>query len=470
MLGYRSLVLSLLALSVLLGACERASLPFGLDPTAEASATAERDAPAASPAPTERRLPEVPLESLDGMQLSLWHAFPSPLAELLNAQVAGFNGDNPWGIAVRAEKQADYPALFEATSSALSGTSPPSVVATLPEHIRAWAADGEVTDLAPYFSDPENGYTREEQADFPAPFLDQDRRGEQLLAMPAQRTARLLFYNETWGRLLDFSGPPLSAADFTRQACAANTSFHRDSDLGNDGYGGWIVDTDYQSVLAWIYAHGGGVYAGDEYTFETEQNRAALEYIKKLYDSNCAWLSTAPTTYDQFAQRSALFATGDLSELDAQAEAFARASADTTADRWTVIAFPGEEDPAIVAYGPSYAALRSTPEGELAAWLFIRWLLEPERQAQWVRVSGLFPLRMSSLASLSDFSSTHPQWGAAVELLDAARPVPPVASWRTMKYVLGDGTNHLFRVDLPSSQIPSVLEEMDDTAEELAGR
>jgi ABC-type glycerol-3-phosphate transport system substrate-binding protein len=228
----------------------------------------------------------VPLESLEGIQLTFWHAFPSPLTELLNAQVAKFNGDNPWGITVRAEKQANYPDLFEATSSALSTPVRPAVVAALPEHIRAWEAEGEVADLDPYFSDPENGYTPEEQADFPAAFLAQDRLGERLLGMPAQRSARLLFYNETWGRLLDFSGPPLSAADFTRQACAANASFHRDSDQGNDGYGGWIVDTDYQSVLAWIYANEGLSTA----TTDTLSIR-----IRTRRHSNTSRNSTTPT-------------------------------------------------------------------------------------------------------------------------------------------------------------------------------
>jgi len=470
MTGRRVLVSLLLALCWLLSACQRASLPFGADSTAQASATPRQSTATPSPAPTERLLPDVPLESLKGTQLTVWHAFPSPVAELLNAQVAQFNGQNPWGITVRAQSQGEYPALFDATTAALVAGDHPDIVATLPEHIFAWDADGLVADLAPYFSDSEVGYTAEQQADFPAAFLAQDRLGEKLLALPAERSARLLFYNETWGRLLDFAGPPLSADDFRKQACAANASFRRDSDLTNDGFGGWIVDSDYQSVLAWIYANGGGVYTDGKFTFATNQNQAALEFIKKLYDSNCAWISAEPATYDQFARRLALFTTGDLSELDAQSQAFARASGDTSNDRWTVMAFPGGQEPAIVAYGPSYAALKSTPERELAAWLFIRWLLDPQRQAQWVRVNGLFPLRSSALDSLADYSSAHPQWEAAVKLLDQARVAPQAASWRTIKYVLGDGTNYIFRVNLPLSQVPGVLREMDSTAVELAGK
>jgi multiple sugar transport system substrate-binding protein len=460
----------LLALSLLLAACDRASLPFRPDPTAGPSSTPRPSAIASTPVATERPLPDVPLDSLKGTQLTIWHAFPSPVAELLNAQVTQFNRENPWGISVRAEPQADYPSLFNETTSALAGDDHPDLVAALPEHIRAWNDDELVVDLGPYFADPQNGYTAEEQADFPAAFLEQDRDGEQLLALPAERSARLLFYNQTWGRLLDFAGPPLSPADFTKQACAGNNSFHLDSDQANDGYGGWIVDSDYQSVLAWIYASGGGVYEDGKYTFQTDHNQIALEFIKGLYDRRCAWVSSASETYDQFARRLALFSTGDLSELDAQAEAFARTSADTSDDKWTVAAFPGAEAPAIVAYGPSYAVFKSTSERELAAWLFLRWVLEPARQQQWVRVTGLFPLRSSELPLLTDYSSTHPQWQAAVELLPGARAVPPASSWRTMKYVLGDGTEHIFRVDLPITAIPSVLEEMDFTALELGGQ
>jgi ABC-type glycerol-3-phosphate transport system substrate-binding protein len=469
MSGRRPALPLALVLSLLLGGCQRASLPFGSEPTATASPTPRDTAIAATPTEA-RRLPHVALEALDGTQLKLWHAFPPPVAELLNAQIAQFNLENPWGVSVRATSHPEYSSLFDATTLALSEQDGPDLVAALPEHIRAWDGDGLVADLEPYFADREHGYTAEQQQDFPPAFLDQDRDGGRLLALPAQRSARLLFYNETWGRLLDFPGQPQTPTDFTRQACAANRSFKRDSDQANDGFGGWIVDTDYQSVLAWILANGGSVHADAGYTFQTEANQAALEFIKGLYDSSCAWITSEPLAYNQFARRLALFSTGDLSELDAQAEAFARAPADTSGDQWTVAAFPGAQEPAIVTYGPSYAVFKSAAETELAAWLFVRWLLEPGRQAPWVRATGLFPLRSSALPFLEDYSSAHPQWQEAVALLENARPVPPLASWRTMKYVLGDGANSIFRVDLPVTQIPSVLEEMDETAVELEGQ
>ena len=62
------------------------------------------------------------------------------------------------------------------------------------------------------------------------------------------------------------------------------------------------------------------------------------------------------------------------------------------ADTWTVLGFPGPDQTGVVIYGSSYVVLKSTPQQQLASWLFVRWLLSPENQMKWVEVTGLFPL------------------------------------------------------------------------------
>ena len=171
------------------------------------------------------------------------------------------------------------------------------------------------------------------------------------------------------------------ADEFRQQACAANASFLKDADPKNDGYGGWIVDTDWQTTYSWLLAFGGGVADGSSYGLRTDPNLAALQFIKGLFDSHCAWLSTEPTPFDSFARRSALFISGDLAELPTEMESMKSLK---NSDEWTVLPFPGPQASGLVAYGPSYTVLKSTPEKQLAAWLFARWLLSPESQAQWV--------------------------------------------------------------------------------------
>jgi multiple sugar transport system substrate-binding protein len=136
-------------------------------------------------------------------------------------------------------------------------------------------------------------------------------------------------------------------------------------------------------------------------------------------------------------------------------------------DEWTVIPFPGAQASVLVAYGPSYSVLRSTPEKQLAAWLFVRWLLSPESQSQWVEATGLFPLRNSVLGMIQPYRQASPQWDAAIGYLSLAKSVPQLASWRKVRYVLQDGMTVFFQTNQPVDQLPAVLDEMDSMAQEL---
>jgi ABC-type glycerol-3-phosphate transport system substrate-binding protein len=121
----------------------------------------------------------------------------------------------------------------------------------------------------------------------------------------------------------------------------------------------------------------------------------------------------------------------------------------------------------VVAYGPSYSVLKSTSARQLAAWLFARWLLSPESQSRWVEATGLFPLRNSVLGMIQPYRQASSQWDAAIGYLSLAQPVPQLASWRKVRYVLEDGMTVFFQAALPGDKLPSVLEEMDSMAQEL---
>ncbi len=228
----------------------------------------------------------------------------------------------------------DYPSLFDAVNSAIESGGTPDLVAALPEQTLAWDASGSVVDLTPYLNDPTWGLGSGGAADFPSVFWAQDKVAGKQLGVPAQRSARFLFYNKTWAHELGFDNPPSTADEFRQQACAANASFRSDSDPQNDGYGGWIVDTDWQTIYSWMLAFGGGVVdANGSYGFQTDPNLAALQFLKGLYDDNCAWLAVDPTNpkdishgpyFDQFAKRLALFVSGDLAEIPLAAESMSQ--------------------------------------------------------------------------------------------------------------------------------------------------
>ena len=424
-----------------------------------------------APTVTPMQTPSIGVDpaALGGVSLQVWHAFAGGADDIFANQVDQFNVINEWGIVVTQTGYGDYTTLFEAVNAAFKFGGTPDLVVSLPEQTLSWDASASVVNLSPYLSDPVWGLGSDVIADFPPAFWAalRDNLDAKQLGIPAQRSARFLFYNKTWARELGFENPPATADEFRQQACAANASSRTDASPQNDGYGGWIVDTDWQTTYSWMLAFGGGVVDGNAYGFRTDPNLAALQFLKGLYDENCAWISIEPTPFDSFARRSALFVSADLAGVAMVKESMSRLN---NADEWTLVPFPGTSGSVLVTYGPSFSVLKSSPEKQLAAWLFVRWMLSPENQAQWVEATGLFPLRNSILELVGQYRIALPQWEAAVADLSLAQGVPQLASWREVRYVLEDGAKIIFQTGIPVDQIPVVLTEMDSMAIEISDR
>lgn len=399
-------------------------------------------------------------DALAGLEIIVWHPWYGVEAGVFDLLVKDFNKNNTWGIKVSAESQINFTNMYENITAALPTAKKPDLVIALPEHALEWDADGVVADLTRYIEDPFYGM---DTSDIPAVFWNQDRAGARRVAIPAQRNARFLIWNKTWAKELGFSSSPNAPADFSKQACRAQQAMLKDESPQNDFMGGWLVDTEPMTAYAWILAFEGGVLEGNDYRFFTPKNIEAFKFLRELSEKSCAWQSeTDPIT--AFAAREALFITAGLEDLPGVARAFAGAN---STDTWEVIAFPGANEDTLIVYGSSYIILDSSEEENLAAWLFVRWLLENKQDARFVEATHLFPIRTSTIDLLSDYKKTHPQWAQAIELLQQGETQPQLASWRQVKTMLGDGFTHMYRVNVPSGQVAIILVQMESISREL---
>ena len=402
--------------------------------------------------------------SLNGVTIMVWHPWFGVEASLLETQVAKFNSSNEWGISVLTSSQSNYTELFNNVTGALAAPEKPNLVIGLPEHALYWDERNGVVDLTPYVTDPKWGLSEADIADFPSVFWKQDQVGVKRLGLPAERTTRLIFYNETWARELGFTAPPTTPEDFQKQACAANKALRANNDSKDDALGGWYVDADPMTPLSWMLAFGGGAQEGESYRFLTPGNIEAFRFVKTLFEAGCAWQSASAIPTDEFAARHALFISGSLEDFSAQSRALNTLA---SADQWTVLPFPGKASETVVVYGSSFIMLPSTEAEQLATWLFVRWMLSPENQADWVQTTGLFPLRNSTMTRVADYAATHPQWVDAVKLLPYGQGTPQLASWRQIRVALGDGFDFMFRINLPVGQVATILAQLDTAVKDL---
>jgi multiple sugar transport system substrate-binding protein/sn-glycerol 3-phosphate transport system substrate-binding protein len=454
-------VVLFLLFSLILSACQPPD-PEEPAPTPKPTAT---KVSAATKTPSVASRLGVEAEALDGLVVDVWHPWYGAPANLFQSQVDEFNNTNPWGIQVQTRSLQNYTELYEKTGAAVHGPDRPDVVIGLPEYAVEWHTQEAVLDLNPYVSDPLYGLSGTEIADFPSVFWEQDQVGDVRLGMPAQRTARFLLYNQTWAQELDFDDPPVTADEFKEQVCKANLSMRSDQDPGNDGKGGWLIDAHPITNLSWLLAFGGGAQEEQGFRFLRPENIEATRFVKSLVEDGCAWQTTSEVPLGNFVERLALFATASLEDLPDLARAFASAG---STDEWTVLPFPGAAGSALVIYGSSYILLESDDPDQLAAWLFVRWLLSPKNQADWVNSAGLFPLQASTMSLLTDYGAGHPGWAAAVDLLPQGRITPQLSAWRTVRVALGDGFSFMYRVDTPVGQVPAILAQLDAIVTDLS--
>ena len=448
-----------------------------VDLTAQA---ASHPAPTGTPTPfttsTPAPLPTSPINlqpaDLSGLQLSFWHNWSGDSLGVLHGLVDEFNQSNEWGINIQTSYQGNLDELYASAESAFHAGSPPDLlVATLPQAI-AWDQTYGLVNIDAYVNDPVWGMPADEQADFQPVFWQQDLYQGKRLGLPAQRYASLLYYNQSWARQLGFEAPPTTPEGFRQQACAAAQTKRQDEILTNDASGGWIVSTRHPAILGWIYAFDGEIVqppdkqtARDAYNFATDEVRAAFSFLRDLYDRGCAWLAENDPPEAEFASREGLFATGSLSALPYQAYAFETQGSD---DSWAVLPFPSPDGKsAMTVYGPSFVVPESAPERQLAAWLFLRWLLQPENEARLAAATSSFPLRASTLDHMQEYAREHPQWAAAVELLPLARPEPALPSWELVRWAVGDAATQLFRDYFTIERVPDLARLLDQTADDL---
>lgn len=437
-------------------------------PPAASQTPAASPQPVASPsssAPTTAPI-AVPKEALKGTNVEVWYPWFGVEASLFESNVQEFNRTNQWGITISTAGSGSYSQLYADATAALPSPDRPQVVVALPPQALEWDAGGYVVDLQPYVQDPQYGLTSAEQDDFPMVFWSQDEVSGRRLGLPAERSALLVAYNQTWARSLGFASAPRNALDFRQQSCRAHQSMLTDSSKSNDGQGGWLVDSSGLTFLSWMMAFGGGVLEGNGYRFLTPNNLTALTFVKQLYDDGCAWTAQPDASEAGiFAGRQALFATVGLGQLSDFSRAMGAAD---NGDDWVLLAYPGPVQAGLVVYGSSYVVLKSPPQKQLAAWLFIRWLLSPENQKAWVEATGLYPLRTSELAQLDAYRSSHPQWSEAVDLLPQATIQPQLASWRQVVIMVGDGFDAMFRSNTPPGRVAQILAIMGTTANDLS--
>ncbi len=133
---------------------------------------------------------------------------------------------------------------------------------------------------------------------------------------------------------------------------------------------------------------------------------------------------------------------------------------------WRAAPIPHTTSKAVMdIYGASLSVPKSTPEKQLAAWIFIKWLSGTEQQARWVRASNYFPVRKSTASELGDYFKENPQFEDAFNILTTSitKAEPPFAGYDEVR----DAAAAAFNAILDGADIDETLADLDEEANEI---
>jgi multiple sugar transport system substrate-binding protein len=430
------LVTTLVTASMVLGACGPKAEP-GEGPTTGVVDSGLAEPQAEEPVePEETEAPEPviddPYADVDptGQVVTYWHPYARTLEGALQAIITEFNATNEWGITVVGEYQGDYGDIFNKMLAVLKTDDAPNLVVAYQSQAATYQLAEALIDMDPLVYSPKWGLTEGERQDFFQSCFYQDvfpSFDNARLGFPLSRSMDVLYYNIDWLAELGYHAPPATPEEFKEMACAATAQlFSEATDAGSRGY---ELNLDASRFASWSFAHGGDVfdYATGQYSFDNKGAAEAMSFLQSLFDEGCATIVTEGYgDRSNFGAGTTLFTVGSSAYLPS----YHSAVDEGAGFAWSVAAIPHTpEEPVMNIYGATVSISKSTPEKELASWLFLKHFTSPMVQAIWAQASNDLPVRASAANGLGDYFAANPAYQIAYEMLDYGYFEPSVPGY-----------------------------------------
>ncbi len=395
-------------------------------------------------------------------EITFWHQHSGDRETELLKVVDEFNATNEYGITLTAEYAGGYGDIFTKMLPILNTPEVPDVVVAYQNQAATYQLADALWDMNEIIDDPTWGMPQADQDDFFPGFFAQDvypTFGNARLGLPPNRSMEVLYYNMDWLNELGYDAPPATPEEFKEMACAAATTPY--SGATAEGSIGYELSIDASRFASWTFAFGGNVFSVDDnqFTYDDPAAIEAWQFVQSLFADGCATLVTE-SYGDQtdFGAGKLLFTVGSSSGLPY----YDTAVAEGANFNWSVAALPHTGDPVQNIYGASVSIPKSTPERQLAAWIWLKYYTSPDPQAAWAKASMYFPTRASVADQMTDFFATNPAYATAFDMLEYGIAEPNVPGYDFVRDEIEAVMAAI--VDNPTLDVATTLTDFNEVA------
>jgi multiple sugar transport system substrate-binding protein/sn-glycerol 3-phosphate transport system substrate-binding protein len=399
-----------------------------------------------------------------GTTIVFWYQHSGSNGDAMQKMIGEFNAANPWKITVKGEYAGPYDQVYNKMVAAIAAHNPPELVVAYQNQAATYAVNDALVDLNPYVQDPRWGLGKD-RGDFIEGFINQDvnaQFGGKRLGFPPNRSIEVMYCNMAMLKSVGITAPPRTWDEFAED-CRKVTR------PAGGTYGYALDSLDASHVFSAVITRGGDFARADGkgYALNTTPIKATFLYMKGLVQQGLA--RKIPKRYDdqsEFGSGVAAFTLGSTSGLSFYDRAVKANKNGPFA--WRIAPIPQLTTtavPEVDLFGASVSVPKSTPEKQLAAWLFIRWFSEPRQQAAWTHVSLYFPVRKAAEPLIKDLLDADASFAAAWTMLKTAhlRSEPPFAGYDLVRDSISAAYNRV----LDGADVDRTLAALQAQAEKI---
>ncbi|MDR2867207.1 MAG: extracellular solute-binding protein [Acholeplasmatales bacterium] len=360
-------------------------------------------------------LPETADYNGSSVTIKFWHRMGAASQLLIQSYITEFNAIYPNIHVVEEKPAADYVALAEATSLAISAGDEPDIVESYPDHVAKYAEAKAPLPLNSFISNPNIGFSAEEIADFLPGLWAEGKtydKAESIMSLPFSKSSEAFFYNKTYFDAHNYTVPEtweelFALAEIIKSSEAALG--HNVMPFGYDSEDNLFITASAQKNINYTGFDENGK---GRVLFNNEDSKNMMRYFKEKY--NAGLMTTRSLNNDAYS--SDLFKVQNL-YMEVGSTGGTRYNIPTNRTFEVGVApvpyFEGGLQKQI-QQGPNISLFKKTganaEQRMIAAWLFAKFLTSPEKTAKFATESGYIPVRQSAFQS-----ATYLAWEAGIK-------------------------------------------------------
>jgi ABC-type glycerol-3-phosphate transport system substrate-binding protein len=325
---------------------------------------------------------------------------------------------------------------------------------------------GALVPFDDYIHSAKYGLTTDELNDYIPSYIEATHFSQydgKQLTFPYTKSDLVLYTNMDLARSLGFDKPPVTWDDFLAMCRASVASGHQ----------GYAMAVDASGFDGVVFSFGGDVISADGKTplFDQPASVKALQLYETLAREKLAYQATGIDDQNDVTSGKTLFMMRSSTSVPFLAAAF------KDDGKWAVSVIPqgtapsATTKPVTVLYGANVSIMKTTPEKQLAAWTFIKWLTRPEVTARWGldTSNGYFPVRQSTLQQqvAAEFLSANQRFKDALDVSRNGKVEPSAHGWAEVRTIIQDGMTGILTGRMTAAQ---AQQQMMQRAEEGEGR